>query len=88
MLLTCDFEHFQFISLKGQVLECSLAKPQASDQKSTGNSNSSAQTPGMLPNFPPPVNYGFVGGGFGASPGFPQVILCFYRDVVSLARSC
>ncbi|XP_022957931.1 heterogeneous nuclear ribonucleoprotein Q-like [Cucurbita moschata] len=53
--------------LDGQVLECSLAKPQA-DQKSGG---SNSQKSGLLPNYPPRVGYGFVGGAYGAvNPGY------------------
>ncbi|XP_044482200.1 heterogeneous nuclear ribonucleoprotein Q-like [Mangifera indica] len=58
--------------LDGQVLECSLAKPQA-DQKSTGGSIS--QTPSLLQSYPPHIGYGLAGGaygplgaGFGAAP--------------------
>ncbi|KAF7823225.1 heterogeneous nuclear ribonucleoprotein Q-like [Senna tora] len=54
--------------LSGQVLECSLAKPQ-SDQKSGG---SNTQKSGLLPSYPPNVGYGLVGGaygGFGAGYG-------------------
>ncbi|GKU93819.1 hypothetical protein SLEP1_g7382 [Rubroshorea leprosula] len=49
--------------LDGQVLECSLAKPQA-DQKSVGGSNS--LKPGLLPTYPPHVGYGLVGGAYGS----------------------
>ena len=53
--------------ITGQVLECSLAKPQA-DQKSGG---SNSQKSGLLPNYPPRVGYGFVGGAYGAvNPGY------------------
>nr|POF06660.1 isoform 3 of heterogeneous nuclear ribonucleoprotein q [Quercus suber] len=48
--------------LDGQVLECSLAKPQA-DQKSGG---SNSQKAGLLPSYPPRVGYGLVGGPYGA----------------------
>lgn len=56
-------------------MECSLAKPQA-DQKSGG---SNSQKSGLLPNYPPRVGYGFVGGAYGAvnagygASGFGQV---------------
>ncbi|GKV34941.1 hypothetical protein SLEP1_g43271 [Rubroshorea leprosula] len=52
--------------LDGQVLECSLAKPQA-DQKSVGGSNS--LKPGLLPTYPPQVGYGLVGAAYGALSG-------------------
>ncbi|OIV99274.1 hypothetical protein TanjilG_17084 [Lupinus angustifolius] len=49
--------------LEGQILECSLAKPQA-DQKSGG---SNTQKPGLLPSYPPQVGgYGLLGGPYGA----------------------
>ncbi|KAI4334229.1 hypothetical protein L6164_018945 [Bauhinia variegata] len=51
--------------LEGQVLECSLAKPQA-DQKSAG---SNTQKPGLLPSYPPRVGYGMVAGAYGAGYG-------------------
>lgn len=55
----------------GQVLECSLAKPQA-DQKSSGQSN--PQKAPVLPTYPPPVGYGLVGANYGAfGGGFTQV---------------
>ncbi|KAL4576260.1 hypothetical protein LXL04_012351 [Taraxacum kok-saghyz] len=49
--------------LDGQVLECSLAKPQA-DQKSSGGSSNN-QKAALLPNHPR-VGYGLVGGAYGA----------------------
>ncbi|CAL5419700.1 unnamed protein product [Camellia sinensis] len=49
--------------LDGQVLECSLAKPQA-EQKSSGGPNS--QKSALLPSYPPHVGYGLVGGAYGA----------------------
>ncbi|KAI4300483.1 hypothetical protein L6164_033859 [Bauhinia variegata] len=48
--------------IDGQVLECSLAKPQA-DQKSSGLPNS--QKPVVLPTYPPHLGYGVVGGAYG-----------------------
>ncbi|MED6123117.1 hypothetical protein PIB30_046219 [Stylosanthes scabra] len=48
--------------LEGQILDCSLAKPQA-DQKSGG---SNLQKPGLLPSYTPHVSYGLVGGAYGA----------------------
>ncbi|KAG2670729.1 hypothetical protein I3760_14G101700 [Carya illinoinensis] len=51
--------------LDGQVLECSLAKPQA-DQKAGG---SSAQKAGLLPTYPPRAGYGLVDGTFGGALG-------------------
>lgn len=64
--------------IDGQVLECSLAKPQA-DQKSVGGSNS--QKSGLLSSYPPRVGYGFVGGAYGAlgagygTAGFAQPLI-------------
>lgn len=62
----------------GQVLECSLAKPQT-DQKSFGAQN--LQKSAMLPNptYPPHLGFGMVGAGYGAigagfgGAGFAQV---------------
>lgn len=55
----------------GQILECSLAKPQA-DQKSSGGSNSHKAA--VLPTYPPPVGYGLVGSTYGAlGAGLGQV---------------
>lgn len=54
---------FSTIVYPGQVLECSLAKPQA-DQKSGG---SNSQKSGLLPNYPPRVGYGYVGGAYGGA---------------------
>lgn len=52
----------------GQVLDCSLAKPQA-DQKSPGAAISLNST--LLPTYPPHLGYGMAGGGYGAvSAGF------------------
>ncbi|XP_022755988.1 heterogeneous nuclear ribonucleoprotein Q-like isoform X2 [Durio zibethinus] len=54
--------------LGGQVVECSLAKPQA-DQKAPGVSSS--QNSGFLPNYQPHIGYGLVGGAYGAlGPGY------------------
>ncbi|THF96480.1 hypothetical protein TEA_017076 [Camellia sinensis var. sinensis] len=50
--------------IDGQVLECSLAKPQLTDQKSSGASNS--QKSALLPRYPPGLGYGLVGGAYGA----------------------
>lgn len=47
--------------IDGQVLECSLAKPQA-DQKSSGASSNSHK-PALLPTYQPRHNYPLVGGG-------------------------
>ncbi|XP_015898640.1 heterogeneous nuclear ribonucleoprotein Q [Ziziphus jujuba] len=49
--------------IEGQVLDCSLAKPQA-DQKSPGAANSNKST--LLPNYPTRIGYGMVGGAYGA----------------------
>ncbi|KAK4286342.1 hypothetical protein QN277_002907 [Acacia crassicarpa] len=46
--------------LKGQVLECSLAKPQV--DKSGG---SNTQKSGLLPSYPPHVGYNLIGGAYG-----------------------
>jgi len=62
--------------LTGQVLDCSLAKPQA-DQKSSGGTN--LQKSVLHPTFPPRLGYGLVGGTYGAlgagygAAGFAQV---------------
>ncbi|KAE8660353.1 nuclear transcription factor Y subunit B-8 [Hibiscus syriacus] len=54
--------------LDGQVVECSLAKPQV-DQKTSGGSSS--QNSGFLPSYPHQVGYGLVGGAYGAlTPGY------------------
>ncbi|XP_065866153.1 heterogeneous nuclear ribonucleoprotein Q-like isoform X2 [Euphorbia lathyris] len=64
--------------LDGQVLECSLAKPQA-DQKTVGMSN--LQKSGLLPGYPSGAGYGLVGGAFGAigagygAAGFAQPMI-------------
>jgi heterogeneous nuclear ribonucleoprotein R len=50
------------VLISGQVLECSLAKPQA-DQKSGG---SNSQKSGLLPSYPPRAGYGLVGSAYGA----------------------
>ncbi|XP_027176603.1 heterogeneous nuclear ribonucleoprotein Q-like isoform X1 [Coffea eugenioides] len=52
--------------IDGQVLECSLAKPQA-DQKSSGQPNS--QKGAVLPSYPSPLGYGLVGANYGAVSG-------------------
>ncbi|KAL0337017.1 UNVERIFIED_CONTAM: Heterogeneous nuclear ribonucleoprotein Q [Sesamum calycinum] len=49
--------------IDGQVVECSLAKPQA-DQKMTGGSNS--QKAAIFPTYPPRMGYGLVGAPYGA----------------------
>ncbi|KAK6147211.1 hypothetical protein DH2020_018123 [Rehmannia glutinosa] len=55
--------------LDGQVVECSLAKPQA-DQKTDGGSNSHKSA--ILPTYPPHVGYGLVGAPYGAlGAGYP-----------------
>ncbi|XP_068340458.1 heterogeneous nuclear ribonucleoprotein Q-like [Pyrus communis] len=61
--------------IDGQVLECSLAKPQ-SDQKSSGSSTQ--QRSALLPTYPPRLGYGMVGGspyggGLGAGYGGPGI---------------
>lgn len=63
----------------GQILECSLAKPQA-DQKS-GVINT--QTQGLLQSYQPRGGYGLVAGGYGAlgagygAPSLAQVLCAF-----------
>ncbi|CAA0842957.1 RNA-binding (RRM/RBD/RNP motifs) family protein [Striga hermonthica] len=62
--------------LGGQVLECSLAKPQA-DQKTTATSSS--QKAAILPTYPPHMGYGLtpfgaLGAGYPGA-GFPQPLL-------------
>ncbi|CAK9184703.1 unnamed protein product [Ilex paraguariensis] len=49
--------------IDGQLLQCSLAKPQA-EQKSVGGSNS--QKSGLLPSHPSRAGYGLLGGAYGA----------------------
>lgn len=62
--------------LTGQVLECSIAKPQA-DQKTPGASN--AQKGAIFPAYPPRVGYGLVGSPYGglnagySGAGYAQV---------------
>ncbi|KAG8655099.1 heterogeneous nuclear ribonucleoprotein Q [Manihot esculenta] len=64
--------------LDGQVLECSLAKPQT-DQKSVGASN--LQKSRLLPSYPAGVGYGLLGNNFGVlgsgygSAGFAQPLI-------------
>ncbi|XP_043722256.1 heterogeneous nuclear ribonucleoprotein Q-like [Telopea speciosissima] len=64
--------------IDGQVLECSLAKPQA-DRKADGGVNS--QKAALLPTYPPRVGYGLVGGPYGAlgagygAAGFAQPLI-------------
>ncbi|WCJ41833.1 RNA-binding (RRM/RBD/RNP motifs) family protein [Euphorbia peplus] len=62
--------------LDGQVLECSLAKPQT-DQKTVGVSN--LHKSGLLSGYPPGAGYGMVGGAFGTvgygAAGFGQPML-------------
>ncbi|KAL3530387.1 hypothetical protein ACH5RR_009709 [Cinchona calisaya] len=64
--------------LNGQVVECSLAKPQA-EQKSPGGAN--AQKSALLPSYAPPVGFGLVGGAYGAvgagfgATGFAQPLI-------------
>ncbi|CAK9179176.1 unnamed protein product [Ilex paraguariensis] len=64
--------------IDGQVLECSLAKPQA-DQKPSGGPNS--QKSALLPSYPPHVGHGLVGGAYGvlgagyAGAGFGQPLI-------------
>lgn len=66
-------------------MECSLAKPQA-DQKSAGSNFQ--KSGGLLPNYPPRVGYGLVGGAYGAigagynPAGFAQVRLSLYVCVL------
>ncbi|XP_050370978.1 heterogeneous nuclear ribonucleoprotein Q-like [Argentina anserina] len=63
--------------LDGQLLECSLARPQA-DQKSGG---SNSQRSGLIANYPPRSAYGVPGGAYGAlgsgygPAGFPQPLI-------------
>ncbi|VVA21828.1 PREDICTED: heterogeneous nuclear [Prunus dulcis] len=66
--------------IDGQVLECSLAKPQA-DQKSSGSSNH--QKSPLLPTYPPRLSYGMGGSspygglsaGYGGGSGFAQPLI-------------
>ncbi|GMH30140.1 hypothetical protein Nepgr_031983 [Nepenthes gracilis] len=65
--------------LDGQVLECSLAKPQAEQKLSSGASNS--HKPALLPRYPPHGVHGLVGGAYGplsagyAAPGLVQPLV-------------
>ncbi|KAL5545827.1 hypothetical protein UlMin_005514 [Ulmus minor] len=65
--------------IDGQVLDCSLAKPQA-DQKSFGAPNNS-QKSAVLPSYPPHLGFNMVGGAYGAmapgfgGPGFAQPLI-------------
>ena len=77
--------------VSGQVLECSLAKPQ-SDQK-FGGSNTQKSGSGLLPSYPQHVGYGLVGSAYGAlgagyhAPGLAQVTFFsffFPLDIFSL----
>ncbi|KAJ4840804.1 hypothetical protein Tsubulata_015062 [Turnera subulata] len=52
--------------IDGQVLDCSLAKPQA-DQKLSGGSN--AQKSAMHASYPPRLGFGLVGNAYGAGYG-------------------
>ncbi|WCJ34297.1 RNA-binding (RRM/RBD/RNP motifs) family protein [Euphorbia peplus] len=64
--------------IDGQVLDCSLAKPQA-DQKSSGGPNTQKSV--SNPTFAPRLGYDLVGGPYGAlgvgygSPGFAQPMM-------------
>ncbi|XP_068656312.1 heterogeneous nuclear ribonucleoprotein Q-like [Aristolochia californica] len=63
--------------LEGQVLYCSLAKPQANDQKPESGPNT--QKAALIPNYPPRVGYGLppygaFGAGYGAA-GFAQPMI-------------
>lgn len=51
----------EIVLISGQVLECSLAKPQADEKAGGSNSQKSA----LLPNYPPRVGYGLVDGAYG-----------------------
>jgi len=65
------------VYVSGQLLECSLAKPQAEPKSAV--SNTQKPGPGLLPSYPPHVGYGLVGGAYGAlgagypAPGLAQV---------------
>ncbi|KAK9170397.1 hypothetical protein Syun_002537 [Stephania yunnanensis] len=55
--------------IDGQVLECSLAKPQT-DKKA--DSGSTSQKSALLPTYPPRMGYGLVGGPYGGlGAGYP-----------------
>ncbi|URD89005.1 RNA recognition motif family protein [Musa troglodytarum] len=57
--------------IDGDVLDCSLAKPPADNKKV--EAGSSAQKAALLPNYPPGIGYGVLGGAYGAlAPGFGQ----------------
>ncbi|KAI4373592.1 hypothetical protein MLD38_011703 [Melastoma candidum] len=52
--------------LDGQVVECSLAKPQVDQKSAVG---SVAQMGSLLPNYPLPLGYGLAGGAYGGALG-------------------
>lgn len=58
--------------LNGEVLECSLAKPPA-DKKTEPVSN--AQKGALLPNYPPRIGHGLMGGAYPLMPGFGQPMI-------------
>ncbi|THU44682.1 hypothetical protein C4D60_Mb02t09930 [Musa balbisiana] len=71
--ISCVFSSCHNISLSGigDVLDCSLAKPPADNKKV--EAGSSAQKAALLPNYPPGIGYGVLGGAYGAlAPGFGQ----------------
>lgn len=86
MILLQSYSGFGF-GLTGQVVECSLAKPQA-DQKTTGGSNS--QKAAIFPSYPPRMGYGLVGAPYGALGGgysgasFAQVISLVFSFPLSI----
>ncbi|CAI0391731.1 unnamed protein product [Linum tenue] len=54
--------------IDGQVLDCSLAKPQADNNKSVAGTTS--QKAAFNPSFPPGLGYGLVGNPYGAIGGY------------------
>lgn len=75
---------FAFIFNLGQVLECSLAKPQV-DQKSVAGPSS--QKSGLLPSYPLRVGYGLPGGAYGAlGAGFGAAGFAQVRNLLVLLR--
>ncbi|XP_074556134.1 heterogeneous nuclear ribonucleoprotein Q-like isoform X2 [Curcuma longa] len=74
MMAMKALQHTQKYEIDGDVLECSLAKPPAESKKP--DPASSAQKAALLPNYPPWLGYGVLGGPYGAlAPGLPQPMI-------------
>ncbi|WOK99167.1 heterogeneous nuclear ribonucleoprotein R [Canna indica] len=60
--------------IDGDVLDCSLAKPPSDNKKV--EITSSAQKAALLPNYPPRIGYGVLGGAYGSlAPGLGQPMI-------------